>query len=593
MAILEKDRYEIEPYADIVDVWVLDSSFNKLGLIDDYTSLIWSRRYWEVGDFELYVQATPDNIALLDVDLTSDTRFIMRADNMEVMKIEKIEISVDAEEGDFITVSGRDLRCLLYQRCNDEERSWGEEIISPVVGDIPSNAQTVGIPYVIHQLVNLNAYSPSDSKRVIPYLSVSTEPEIDGAETTAITIDAGVNVGEKIEELCTDFRFGWKCVWDPQARKIYFRTYEGADRSSLVIFSEEFCNLRNMTSTDDLEEFYNTMILINQYTDEDGNELPPDVVTFGEYSGFNRFEKAFNGSEDLDVSDITKLRELLYTYKLPRSYNVIYQKMTEHDPPGSDDSPSYTFEDMGSDEPNPNDENRTGNDYMSDNPLICITAYNASDGFAWEGDKWEISVQFISYDFYIYSDEWLDYLKEISGNCGTVITGSNGLRYYRVSRSNDPNQILQIGTGVIKDYYWPWEKDKGTFDNWWALTIPAEYSDDGKEHIIKVDTSDTYWDSHVYEWHNVPFSFDVTLSEIFMRDRYMAKAYSMVEEPMPTLSYEGEVIPFMQFRYRKDYDVGDQVMLKTDIGIKRKVRVIEAVETFDRDGYNVDVKFAN
>ena len=105
-----KDRYSIDPYSKIPDVWILDSNFQKLGLIDDYTSLIWSRRYYEVGDFELDERVTDKNLKLLNVDLSTTARFIMRNDTTEVMRIEKIEIATDAEEGDFITASGRDWR---------------------------------------------------------------------------------------------------------------------------------------------------------------------------------------------------------------------------------------------------------------------------------------------------------------------------------------------------------------------------------------------------------------------------------------------------------------------------------------------------
>ena len=207
-----KDNYTIEPYEKIPDVWILNGSFQKLGLIDDYTSLIWSRRYYEVGDFELYVRVTDKNMNLLNVDLSETARFIMRNDTKEVMRIEKVEISVDAEEGDFITASGRDLRCLLYQRCTMMDDLFGNSIESPISGDI-TNADAVKIVDVIYSLVNDNVVNPHysftlpftglvitipDEDRMMPLVETGKKPEIEGASTSSMVIDVGTNVGEKV-----------------------------------------------------------------------------------------------------------------------------------------------------------------------------------------------------------------------------------------------------------------------------------------------------------------------------------------------------------------------------------------------------------
>ena len=48
-----------------MNVYILDRSFNKVGVIDDYTSLIWRPAYYSVGDFELYLRASSEAVALL------------------------------------------------------------------------------------------------------------------------------------------------------------------------------------------------------------------------------------------------------------------------------------------------------------------------------------------------------------------------------------------------------------------------------------------------------------------------------------------------------------------------------------------------
>ena len=610
-----KDRYQLEPYESIPDVWILDEDFQKMDIIDDYTSLIWSRRYYEVGDFELYVRVTDKNLKLLNVDLSTTARFIMRNDTKEVMRIEKIEISTDAEEGDFITASGRDLRCLLYQRVTNEEISLGETLNSPVTGDT-LNDDAVKITEAIYTMVNYNLYNPSDSKRKIPRFIIQTNTIDVG--TSAMRIDVGENVGEKVEELCNDFRIGWKAEWN--GSQIVFTCYEGEDRTSEVVFSEEFSNLIKFTNTENLEDFYNTMLVHNEYTDEDGNESE-DVIIFGEDEGFTRFEKSFSASEDLDVSTTLSMSEVAYAYKFPLSYKITYQDYTEYEL--SPNAIMYAGYNFGSDYENPDDtyidddgeeHGRKGSDYMSENGKLVITRADYYEENM--NSNWEVDLMLLEYDFYIYNDDWLEELKSWFNNEGTVID-KEGKPCYHVEN-------IPVGSGHIRinEHIWqrPSQRPVGVFDKYWHLYIPADYTEDGNavtrfyaleqvgvdreaaeergyseeeypDLVFGYQTNPVYKRGLLFCRNTFPFSFDIEMNSILIRERYMAKCYSMVEEALSTNDFEGEIAPDVNYRYREDYDIGDKISIKTDIGIQKDVRILEAVETFDSDGYNIEVKF--
>lgn len=612
-----KDRYQLEPYESIPDVWILDEDFQKMDIIDDYTSLIWSRRYYEVGDFELYVRVTDKNLRLLNVDLSTTARFIMRNDTKEVMRIEKIEISTDAEEGDFITASGRDLRCLLYQRVTNEEISLGETLNSPVTGDTV-NSDAVKITEAIYTMVNYNLYNPSDSKRKIPRFSIRTNTIDVG--TSAMRINVGENVGEKVEELCNDFRIGWKAEWN--GSQIVFTCYEGEDRTSEVVFSEEFSNLIKFTNTENLEDFYNTMLLHNEYTDEEGNESE-DTIVFGNDEGFTRFEKAFSGSEDLDVPTTLSMHELAYTYKFPLSYKITYQNYTDDgNSGGSDPTYYYAAQNYGSDYENPYDtyidedgeeRGRKGSDYMSENGKLVITRADFYENN--DNDNYEIDLMLLDYDFYVYNDEWLAELESWFEGKGELRT-EHGLRVYHVEN-------IPVGSGHIRTNYHliqrPSQKPVGKWERYWNIYIPAEYTEDGQAvtrfyalpYVGQTEEEadergypvDEYPDrvlgrttvngitNNNFSTHTLPFSFDIEMSTILVRERYIAKCYSMMEEALSTNDFEGEIAPDVNYRYREDYDIGDKIRIKTDIGIQKDVRILEAVETFDSDGYNIEVKF--
>lgn len=48
-----------------MDIYVLNTSFERIGIIDYCTSIIWTTRYCDAGDFELYLPATSQAIELL------------------------------------------------------------------------------------------------------------------------------------------------------------------------------------------------------------------------------------------------------------------------------------------------------------------------------------------------------------------------------------------------------------------------------------------------------------------------------------------------------------------------------------------------
>lgn len=560
-----KDRYQLDPLSRIPDVWILDSSFQKLGLIDDYTSLIWSRRYYEVGDFELYVRVTDKSMSLLNVDLSSTVRFIMRNDTKEVMRVEKVEISVDAEEGDFITASGRDLRCLLYQRVYGFDKTFGEIIDSEVTGE-PLMNNSVYVPNVIYDMVNTALVNAEPDERKMPYQTIGTTPSIDNVSTTAMMLSKSDNVGEKTEELCTDFRIGWRNEWN--GSKIVFECYEGSDKTDSVIFSEEFANLIKLTSTEDLEDFYNVMMLYNKYTDEQGVEHENDTM-FGNSSGFVRFEKAFSGSDDFDIPSTSALNALAISFKLPTSYNVRVVDVNYNS-----DNEITSVIDHGSDYPNDEDDGHTGNDYMSSDPRFIITGYKV-DTVGIGNRHYYIDAGFLRYDFTIYSDEWLNTLKGYFDQYGGHIETVDGVDVYRVGLDSNGKPVIKV-TGYAYVGYWPWDR-RDNLQPYWNLTIPAQYSDTGEA----VD----------FQMTKFPLGIEMELPSILVEDRYMAKAYSMVEESLSTGNYEGEIAPDVNYTYREDYDIGDRIRIRTDIGIEKDVRITEAVETFDSDGYNIEVKF--
>ena len=90
---------------------VLDESLQAVSILDGYNSLIWTDRYNEAGDFEIYTRASSELFETIKLDY-----FLQRTDSEHLMIIEKITTTTDEDEGNMVTITGRSLESILDRR---------------------------------------------------------------------------------------------------------------------------------------------------------------------------------------------------------------------------------------------------------------------------------------------------------------------------------------------------------------------------------------------------------------------------------------------------------------------------------------------
>lgn len=95
----------------MTDVYVLNKNLENVGIIDSYKSLIWVNRYNAVGDCELYAPAEAELLNILEIG-----NYLLRPDDEMICRIKKIELVTDAENGNYLIVSGWDSKSFLDQR---------------------------------------------------------------------------------------------------------------------------------------------------------------------------------------------------------------------------------------------------------------------------------------------------------------------------------------------------------------------------------------------------------------------------------------------------------------------------------------------
>lgn len=130
----------------IKEIYIHDEyKLQKIGLLDDFVSVVWNNRFLTSGDFEFIVKLTKRNI-----DLIKRNRFITRKNLDEIGIIEEVTISDDNGTKQ-IKATGRMAQSLLNRRI-----VWDSTLLNGLT--LPQ----------LRALIDNNLVNPSDVKRQIP-----------------------------------------------------------------------------------------------------------------------------------------------------------------------------------------------------------------------------------------------------------------------------------------------------------------------------------------------------------------------------------------------------------------------------------------
>lgn len=267
-----------------MNIHVLDRAFNLVGIVDDYVSVIWRPAYYDIGDFELYINASAEAVNLLQKNFYIVREPDIMADSegnvtyTKVMQIKNFKLNTDAEGGDYLTVTGREIKRLLHQRI-----VWSQT-------NLTGTAENA-----IRRLVTENAITPTDSKRVIPTLTLGVSAGLTDTIEKQVT---GDHLDQAIIDICTAYNYGWEIYI--HNKTLVFIVYQGVDKSynqtdrPYVVFSEDFDNIINSEYELNSEEYANTTLIGGE-----GEGTDRIYSTVGDdNSGLDRFE-TFTDAKDL------------------------------------------------------------------------------------------------------------------------------------------------------------------------------------------------------------------------------------------------------------------------------------------------------
>ena len=188
-----------------ITITVLSPSLVPLGLLNQFTAMTWTSRTTTFGGFELWCPLIPENSKLLK----PDNLLWIGGDELGV--IETIQKSTD-EQGSTLQIKGRFIESWLERRI-----LWGQYSGT----DIVSNH--------LRNMVDINAISPSDSKRVLPNLSLSTTQKNLGPSVSFT--NSYSNLWSTALELANSYSLFLRIKAIVPDRELHFTILKGADRS--------------------------------------------------------------------------------------------------------------------------------------------------------------------------------------------------------------------------------------------------------------------------------------------------------------------------------------------------------------------------
>ena len=228
----------------LIYVWkYTQNAFVRDTVIDSGTSTIWHKCYYDAGDFELYVRATPEYMDLFHNNFV----LLTRPGHKEAMIPDRIQLTTDVENGDYLIISGHSAESLLGNRIFTEQYNWDNYYAEAMIYD----------------MINENVIAPMDLARKIPIIKLGTSHGWTPKTSKQIT---GENLLTTISDVCKSLNWGFELQWD--GSWLTFELYQGVNRSSgelpHVVFSPEYANLGNTDYTRDMSTYYNSIYVAGE-----------------------------------------------------------------------------------------------------------------------------------------------------------------------------------------------------------------------------------------------------------------------------------------------------------------------------------------
>jgi len=265
-----------------MDVFILDSLYRRIAVIEKYESLIWTERFSAMGDFELHITYSTSTRNLIPIGTVLHIN-----ESYRLMRVETVEDYTDDEGRRILKFTGFSLENVYEQRLAAFQV---EDYWSPYLRD---GTPREIIEYVYYSVVidgNLDVGDIIDGIELGSDI-FPTDTIDEPVEEFFYIAPNHLSLYATIKEICDLVGMGFRLVRHPVTGVLYFDLYVGCDRTTTqstlaaVIFSPDLDNLKNTNRVTSQALYKNVAYVISAGLTHEivyATDVDPDI------SGFDR-----------------------------------------------------------------------------------------------------------------------------------------------------------------------------------------------------------------------------------------------------------------------------------------------------------------
>ena len=266
-----------------MELLLLDSAFDELGRVDNFESLQWTSRYYDVGSYKL----------ILDIsafDLLMSAVYLYRPDSGQLAWVEDILYKVSDSGKQQLQITGRLIESLLDDRVIDTESNY-----------------TGTVAEIARQIVK--KYFVDTAGRQFASLQIGTIPSL----TESISRQyMGDKVGVACYELLREAELSQRIRFDYLNNTLIYEVWQGLDRTQnqianeWAIFSDNMETITDFGYERDITDHCNFAYVV-------GDEI---TVEIDQTHGARRRELYVRGSTSRKNDDGSAMTDAQYREKL-------------------------------------------------------------------------------------------------------------------------------------------------------------------------------------------------------------------------------------------------------------------------------------
>ncbi len=196
----------LEKQIQILVFKVDDTTFENIGEVNQYDSLIWPDKFNGYASFELWAPITEENSEYFK----KGNILWCGGDNAAVVEI--VKSAIDDKGTKTFNVKGRTLEMFLTTRI-----IWGTY-----------NASNKYASTTMYDIVNQNCINPTNTSRKIPYLECAEDKQLGGNMSVQKT---GGEVYDTLTTIASSKDLGFNVLFRPKEKKLIFEVVAGVDRT--------------------------------------------------------------------------------------------------------------------------------------------------------------------------------------------------------------------------------------------------------------------------------------------------------------------------------------------------------------------------